>query len=99
MMLILTMNAIEKLSNLMLKHPTELIGLVIVLAIIIGIFQAIKSAYMFFVVRPRDPEMYREYRADRRAHEISSSIDMQTREIQRGNMNRDFNDNNNFHNY
>lgn len=54
---------------------------------------------MFFVVRPRDSEMYHEYRADRHAYEISSSIDMQTREIQRGNINRDFDDNNNFHNY
>lgn len=97
-MLILTTNAIEKLSNLMLKHPIELIGIVIILVIIIDIFRAIKSAYMFFVVRPRDPEMYHEYRADRRAHEISSSINMQTREIQRGNIDRYFDDNN-FHNY
>ena len=97
-MLILTTNTIEKLSNLMLKHPIELIGIVIILVIIIDIFRAIKSAYMFFVVRPRDPEMYHEYRADRRAHEISSSIDMQTREIQRGNIDRYFDDNN-FHNY
>ena len=97
-MLILTTNTIEKLSNLMLKHPIELIGLVIILAIIIDIFRAIKSAYMFFVVRPRDPEMYHEYRADRRAHEISNSINMQTREIQRGNIDRYFDDNN-FHNY
>ena len=97
-MLILTTNTIEKLSNLMLKHPIELIGLVIILVIIIDIFRAIKSAYMFFVVRPRDPEMYHEYRADRRAHEISSSIDMQTREIQRGNIDHYFDDNN-FHNY
>ena len=97
-MLILTTNTIEKLSNLMLKHPIELIGIVIILVIIIDIFRAIKSAYMFFVVRPRDPEMYHEYRADRRAHEISNSIDMQTREIQRGNIDRYFDDNN-FHNY
>ena len=97
-MLILTTNTIEKLSNLMLKHPIELIGIIIILVIIIDIFRAIKSAYMFFVVRPRDPEMYHEYRADRRAHEISSSIDMQTREIQRGNIDRYFDDNN-FHNY
>ena len=94
----LTTNTIEKLSNLMLKHPIELIGIVIILVIIIDIFRAIKSAYMFFVVRPRDPEMYHEYRADRRAHEISNSIDMQTREIQRGNIDRYFDDNN-FHNY
>ena len=97
-MLILTTNIIEKLSNLMLKHPIELIGIVIILVIIIDIFRAIKSAYMFFVVRPRDPEMYHEYRADRRAHEISNSINMQTREIQRGNIDRYFDDNN-FHNY
>lgn len=48
---------------------------VIIIILAVTLFCAIRSAVYFFVIRPRDPELYHEYRADRRANQISSAID------------------------
>lgn len=57
------------------------IGIFIVVFVIMAIYNAIRSFVMFFIVRPRDPELYREYRADKRAKRIASSIDLANRNI------------------
>lgn len=57
------------------------IGIFIVVFVIMAIYDAIRSFVMFFIVRPRDPELYREYRADKRAKRIASSIDLANRNI------------------
>lgn len=51
------------------------IGIFIVVFVIMAVYNAIRSFVMFFIVRPRDPELYREYRADKRAKRIAGSID------------------------
>lgn len=84
----------EKLGDLMLKHPMILIGIILILGIIVSICRFIKSLYMLFVVRPKDPELYREYRADRRNNRIASSLDAQTTQMQQANSWRMFNENN-----
>ena len=83
----------EKLGDLMLKHPMILIGIILILGIIVSICRFIKSLYMLFVVRPKDPELYREYRADRRNNRIASSLDAQTTQMQQANSWRMFNEN------
>lgn len=57
------------------------IGIFIVVFVIMAVYNAIRSFVMFFIVRPRDPELYREYRADKRAKRIASSIDLANRNI------------------
>ena len=55
-------------------YATIVVPIAIVLFVIMLIYSLVKSFVMFFIVRPRDPELYREYRADKRAHEISAAI-------------------------
>lgn len=57
------------------------ISIFIVVFVIMAIYDAIRSFVMFFIVRPRDPELYREYRADKRAKRIAGSIDAANRNI------------------
>lgn len=56
--------------------------LIAALFIISIIYSIVRSFVYFFIVRPRDPELYHEYRADRRASWISNSIDRNTNERQ-----------------
>lgn len=49
---------------------------------------------MLFVVRPKDPELYREYRADRRNDRIVGSLDDQANQMRQANSLRMFDDNN-----
>lgn len=86
-------NTIEQLGYLMLKHPITLMGIILILGIIVSICRFIKSLYMLFVVRPKDPELYREYRADRRNNRIASSLDDQTNQMRQANDLRMFNEN------
>lgn len=46
-----------------------------------AIIHVIESAFMLLVVRPRDPELYHEWRADQRTHEISGAINNQTNQM------------------
>lgn len=87
-------NTIEQLGDLMLKHPMTLMGIMFILLIIVGICRFIKSLYMLFVVRPKDPELYREYRADRRNDRIVGSLDDQANQMRQANSLRMFDDNN-----
>lgn len=84
----------EKLGDLMLKHPMTLMGIMFILVIIVGICRFIKSLYMLFVVRPKDPELYREYRADRRNNRIVGALDDQANQMRQANNLRMFDDNN-----
>lgn len=87
-------NTIEQLGDLMLKHPMTLMGIMFILLIIVGICRFIKSLYMLFVVRPKYPELYREYRADRRNDRIVGSLDDQANQMRQANSLRMFDDNN-----
>lgn len=66
-----------------------------VLLLILGVLRWLYGLFMFWVVRPHDPDAYHEYKEDRRAEEISDAIDRQTR-MQNSN---DFFDRNTWHNH
>lgn len=78
----LLLAAAKVTSTTSMDHLASLsIGIFIVVFVIMAIYDAIRSFVMFFIVRPRDPELYREYRADKRAKRIASSIDLANRNI------------------
>lgn len=89
-----------------LEHMSmySILGFCIVIAIISAIYQSIKRAIFFFYIRPRDPELYKQYKADRRAHEIANAQYNSARQIfnsidRSSLMNYDANQNWNFHDY
>lgn len=83
-MIYLTTNIFKSMYNLYGKalgfHSMKSFYTVVIIVILAVVaFYAIRSAIYFFVIRPRDPELYHEYRADRRASQISNAIDRNTR--------------------
>ena len=81
MMPVLEIDSFTKFCNWMQVHPVGFFGILIGLIVIMAIIHGIESAFMLFVVRPRDPELYHEWRADQRAHEISGAINNQTNQM------------------
>lgn len=84
MIYLTTTNIFKSMYNLYGKalgfHSMKSFYTVVIIVILAVVaFYAIRSAIYFFVIRPRDPELYHEYRADKRANQISNAIDRNTR--------------------
>lgn len=82
-MFFLATNIFKSMYNLYGKplgfhSMTSFYTIVMLIILAVVAFYAIRSAIYFFVIRPRDPELYHEYRADQRASQISSAIDRNT---------------------
>lgn len=56
-------------------------GVILILIVVAIAYSLIKSFVMFWIIRPRDPELYNQYRADKRAKMISNSVNMSSQSI------------------